>query len=149
MPPAVEDLVHSVKVVVGEKNAATHTVEQSLVVCGREDGKLVAPRQMVYEGLRPPVLIFVQSVERLMQLFHLLHPRLTATSKKPTAFATAAKHAASAASGVVAAAVAAAALAATLASPAFTAALASATLIATRSTAIVATAIAAASLASA
>ena len=132
MPPAVEDLVHSVlrqpvKVVVGEKNAATYTVEQSLVVCGREDGKLVAPRQMVYEGLRPPVLIFVQSVERLMQLFHLLHPRLTATSKKPTAFATAAKHAASAASGT---AVAAAALAATLASPAFTAVLASATPIA-------------------
>jgi hypothetical protein len=108
----VEDLVHSVlrqpvKVLVGEKKAAADTVEQSLIVCGREDGKLVALRQMVREGLRPPVLIFVQSVERLMQLFHLLHPRLAATSNKPTAFATAAKHAASAASGVVVAAVAA------------------------------------------
>ena len=108
----VEDLVHSVlrqpvKVLVGEKNAAADTVEQSLIVCGREDGKLVALRQMVREGLRPPVLIFVQSVERLMQLFHLLHPRLAATSNKPTAFTTAAKHAASAASGVVVAAVAA------------------------------------------
>jgi ATP-dependent RNA helicase DDX52/ROK1 len=77
MLPAVEDLVHSVlrqpvKVVVGEKNAATYTVEQSLVVCGREDGKLVALRQMVREGLRPPVLIFMQSVERAMQLFHAL-----------------------------------------------------------------------------
>ena len=77
MPPAVDDLVHSVlrqpvKVVVGEKNAAADTVEQSLVVCGREDGKLVALRQMVREGLRPPVLIFVQSVERAMQLFHAL-----------------------------------------------------------------------------
>ena len=66
MPPAVEDLVHSVlrqpvKVVVGEKNAAADTVDQSLVFCGREDGKLVALRQMVREGLRPPVLIFVQS----------------------------------------------------------------------------------------
>jgi len=69
--------VHSVlrqpvKVVVGEKNAAADTVEQSLVVCGREDGKLVALRQMVREGLRPPVLIFMQSVERAMQLFHAL-----------------------------------------------------------------------------
>jgi hypothetical protein len=69
MPPAVEDLVHSVlrqpvKVVVGEKNAAADTVDQSLVFCGREDGKLVALRQMVREELRPPVLIFVQSVER-------------------------------------------------------------------------------------
>ena len=77
MPPAVEDLVHSVlrqpvKVVVGEKNAAADTVDQSLVFCGREDGKLVALRQMVREGLRPPVLIFVQSVERAMQLFHAL-----------------------------------------------------------------------------
>ena len=27
---------------------------------------------MVREGLRPPVLIFVQSVERAMQLFHAL-----------------------------------------------------------------------------
>ena len=77
MPPAVDDLVHSVlrqpvKVVVGEKNAAADTVEQSLVVCGREDGKLVALRQMVREGLRPPVLIFMQSVERAMQLFHAL-----------------------------------------------------------------------------
>eukprot|EP00900_Chrysochromulina_parva_P022564 jgi/Chrpa1/4941/Chrysochromulina_OHIO_Genome00015437-RA len=69
MLPAVEDLVHSVlrqpvKVVVGERNAAADTVDQSLVFCGREDGKLVALRQMVREGLRPPVLIFVQSVER-------------------------------------------------------------------------------------
>ena len=54
------------------KNAAADTVEQLLVFCGREDGKLVALRQMVREGLRPPVLIFVQSVERAMQLFHAL-----------------------------------------------------------------------------
>ena len=47
-------------------------VEQSLVFCGREDSKLVALRQMVREGLRPPLLIFVQSVERAMQLFHAL-----------------------------------------------------------------------------
>jgi ATP-dependent RNA helicase DDX52/ROK1 len=99
MPPAVEDLVHSVprhsvKVVVGEKNAATYTVEQSLVVCGREDGKLVALRQMVREGLRPPVLIFVQSVERAMQLFHalvydglrvdVLHAERTAAQREAT-----------------------------------------------------------------
>lgn len=77
MQPAIEDLVHSVlrqpvKVVVGERNAAADTVEQSLVFCGREDGKLVALRQLVREGLMPPVLIFVQSVERAMELFHEL-----------------------------------------------------------------------------
>ena len=83
-----------VKVVVGEKNAAADTVEQSLVFCGREDGKLVALRQMVREGLRPPVLIFVQSVERAMQLFHalvydglradVLHAERTAAQREAT-----------------------------------------------------------------
>jgi hypothetical protein len=53
-------------------NAAVDTVEQSLVFCGREDDKLIALRQMVREGLRPPLLIFVQSIERAMQLFHAL-----------------------------------------------------------------------------
>jgi ATP-dependent RNA helicase DDX52/ROK1 len=77
MQPAIEDLVHSVlrnpaKLVVGERNGAADTIEQSLVFCGREDGKLVALRQMVREGIQPPVLIFVQSVERAMQLFHEL-----------------------------------------------------------------------------
>ena len=83
-----------VKVVVGEKNAAADTVDQSLVFCGREDGKLVALRQMVREGLRPPVLIFVQSVERAMQLFHalvydglrvdVLHAERTAAQREAT-----------------------------------------------------------------
>ena len=83
-----------VKVVVGEKNAATYTVEQSLVVCGREDGKLVALRQMVREGLRPPVLIFMLSVERAMQLFpalvydglrvDVLHAEHTAAQREAT-----------------------------------------------------------------
>ena len=77
MQPAIEDLVNSVlhqpvKVVVGERNAAAETVEQKLVFCGREDGKMVALRQIVREGIRPPVLIFVQSVERAVQLFHEL-----------------------------------------------------------------------------
>ena len=77
MQPQIEDLVNSVlhspvKVVVGERNAAAETVEQKLVFCGREDGKLVALRQIVREGIRPPVLIFVQSVDRAVQLFHSL-----------------------------------------------------------------------------
>ena len=62
MLPAVEDLANSVlrtpaRLVVGEKNAAADLVEQKLVFCGREDGKLVALRQLVREGIKPPVLI--------------------------------------------------------------------------------------------
>ena len=135
-------LHNPVKVVVGERNAAADTVEQKLIFCGREDGKLLvcapphargalasaqeapwwrvdAPRRtrahaktslecpgahrltasmpgvrglrawpdgvvvvvhpqalrsMVREGIRPPVLIFVQSVERAVEVRMLARP---------------------------------------------------------------------------
>jgi len=77
MLPAIESLADTVlrqpvRVVVGEKNAAAETVEQSLVFVGREDGKMLALRQMIRQGIQPPVLIFVQSKERAVQLFHEL-----------------------------------------------------------------------------
>jgi len=77
MMPSIEELSDTVlrqpvRVVVGEKNAAAEIIEQKLVFCGREDGKILALRQMVREGIKPPVLIFVQSKERAMQLFHEL-----------------------------------------------------------------------------
>lgn len=74
IPPAVEELARSVlrdplAITVGERNAAAHDVEQRLVYVGREDGKILAMKQLVQEGLTPPVLIFVQSKERADQLF--------------------------------------------------------------------------------
>jgi ATP-dependent RNA helicase DDX52/ROK1 len=77
MLPVVEDLAatvlrHPIKIVVGAKNAAAETVAQRLLFCGREEGKLLALRSIVKEGLTPPVLVFVQSKERAMQLFHEL-----------------------------------------------------------------------------
>jgi hypothetical protein len=77
MLPAIEQLADTVlrqpvRVVVGEKNAAAETVEQSLVFVGREDGKVLALRQMIKQGVPPPVLVFVQSKERAVQLFHQL-----------------------------------------------------------------------------
>jgi hypothetical protein len=38
------------------RNAATHLVEQELLYCGNEAGKLLAFRQLVQKGLKPPVL---------------------------------------------------------------------------------------------
>ncbi|XP_028035956.1 probable ATP-dependent RNA helicase DDX52 [Bombyx mandarina] len=58
-----------VNVTVGQRNAATSLVEQQLLYCGNEDGKLVAFRQLVQQGLKPPVLVFVQSKDRAKQLF--------------------------------------------------------------------------------
>ncbi|GBP15393.1 Probable ATP-dependent RNA helicase DDX52, partial [Eumeta japonica] len=53
-------------------NAATEFVEQELLfVAGSESGKLLV-RGMVRTGLKPPVLVFVQSEERAQQLFEEL-----------------------------------------------------------------------------
>ncbi|XP_013145795.1 PREDICTED: probable ATP-dependent RNA helicase DDX52 [Papilio polytes] len=58
-----------VAVTVGHRNAASQLVSQRLLYCGSERGKLLAFRQLVQAGLKPPVLVFVQSKERARQLF--------------------------------------------------------------------------------
>lgn len=77
------------------RNTTTTTVEQDLVFVGNEEGKLIAMRDLVkkvnviayklqktyqyslcfvyfkimFQGLSPPVLIFLQSKERAKELF--------------------------------------------------------------------------------
>ncbi|CCG83177.1 ATP-dependent RNA helicase rok1 [Taphrina deformans PYCC 5710] len=74
LPSGVEQLAKTVmkkpiRVIVGVKDTATNLIEQKLIFSGTEDGKLMAIRQMVKEGaLVPPVLIFVQSIERAKEL---------------------------------------------------------------------------------
>lgn len=46
---------------IGQRNSATDLVDQELVFVGNEAGKMVAFRNMLREGLKPPVLIFVDS----------------------------------------------------------------------------------------
>eukprot|EP01094_Clydonella_sp_ATCC50884_P026837 TRINITY_DN748_c0_g1_i1.p1 TRINITY_DN748_c0_g1~~TRINITY_DN748_c0_g1_i1.p1 ORF type:complete len:443 (-),score=101.69 TRINITY_DN748_c0_g1_i1:33-1361(-) len=75
--PQIEELANSiladpVQVVIGERNAATETIDQQLIFCGQEAGKVLAVRQLIQEGIKPPVLIFVQSKERAVELFHEL-----------------------------------------------------------------------------
>ena len=48
---------------------ASETIHQELKFVGREEGKLLAIRQLVAEGITPPVLIFMQSKERAQALF--------------------------------------------------------------------------------
>jgi ATP-dependent RNA helicase DDX52/ROK1 len=77
MGDRVAELVASVlrdpvSVAVGLANAGASTIEQRLMFVGREQGKLVAIRQLVQEGLRPPVLVFMQSKERAKDLYHEL-----------------------------------------------------------------------------
>ncbi len=52
-------LVDPLRVTVGARNTAVSSVDQRLLFVGRENGKLLALRQLLTEGLKPPVLVFV------------------------------------------------------------------------------------------
>lgn len=61
------------RIVVGIKDAATTTIDQKLLFCGSEGGKLMALRNDIAAGaLPPPTLIFVQSIERANDLYREL-----------------------------------------------------------------------------
>ncbi|GAM19798.1 hypothetical protein SAMD00019534_029730, partial [Acytostelium subglobosum LB1] len=73
----VEEMARSImknpiKIVIGEENSASTNVDQKLIFVGKEEGKLLAFRQLIQKGLEPPVLIFVQSKERAQELFQEL-----------------------------------------------------------------------------
>ena len=57
-------LLNPLYLIVGTENAGAVDIDQRLVYVGREDDKLLAIRQLVQDGLRPPVLIFLQSRNR-------------------------------------------------------------------------------------
>ncbi|XP_050948938.1 probable ATP-dependent RNA helicase DDX52 isoform X2 [Labeo rohita] len=57
---------------IGPRNSAAETVEQQLLFVGSENGKLLAMRNLIKQGFLPPVLVFVQSIDRARELFHEL-----------------------------------------------------------------------------
>ena len=57
-------LNNPIQITIGKENAGATTIDQKLMFVGREDGKLLAIRQIVQAGLRPPVLLFMQSIDR-------------------------------------------------------------------------------------
>ncbi|KAM4701736.1 putative ATP-dependent RNA helicase DDX52 [Discoglossus pictus] len=61
-----------VSVSVGARNSAVETVEQSLLFVGSETGKLLAMRDLVKKGFSPPILVFVQCIDRAKELFYEL-----------------------------------------------------------------------------
>ncbi|KAM7398023.1 hypothetical protein PAMA_006071 [Pampus argenteus] len=66
------NLDNLVSVNIGHRNTAVETVDQELLFVGTEDGKLVAMRDIIKKGFLPPMLVFVQSIERARELFHEL-----------------------------------------------------------------------------
>lgn len=78
IPSGVEEIANNimispVRVIIGRKEGASTFIDQKLVYTGNEQGKLIAIRQMLQGGeLPPPVIIFVQSIQRAKALFHEL-----------------------------------------------------------------------------
>nr|XP_056721017.1 probable ATP-dependent RNA helicase DDX52 [Euleptes europaea] len=66
------NLDNVISVSIGARNSAAETVDQELLFVGSETGKLLAVRDLVKKGFTPPVLVFVQSIERAKELFHEL-----------------------------------------------------------------------------
>jgi ATP-dependent RNA helicase DDX52/ROK1 len=75
LPPVIEELACTVlndhvKIIVGHKNGVCTDVEQKLIYCGRESGKLISLRDIFLSGgLKPPILLFVQSKSRAKELY--------------------------------------------------------------------------------
>lgn len=77
MLEGVEEMAQSVlrdpiKVSIGTKNAGAATIDQKLEFVGKEEGKLVAMKQLFRSGLQLPALLFVQNKERAQELYHEL-----------------------------------------------------------------------------
>lgn len=80
-----------VRIIVQGRTSANKDIEQRLVFCTNELGKVIAVRNFIREGIRPPVLIFVQSIERTKELFDeikcqglhvaLIHSRMTSDER--------------------------------------------------------------------
>ena len=66
-------LRNPVDVCISSGNAANPDIDQELMFVGREEGKLLAIRQLVARGqLHPPVIVFLQSQDRAQALFEEL-----------------------------------------------------------------------------
>ncbi|ODV60193.1 RNA-dependent ATPase ROK1 [Ascoidea rubescens DSM 1968] len=83
IPSSVEEIARNImispiRVIIGNKESANDKIEQKVLFCGSEEGKLLAIRQMIQNSeFKPPVIIFLQSVIRVKALFHeLLYDRL-------------------------------------------------------------------------
>ncbi|EKF33151.1 RNA helicase, putative,ATP-dependent RNA helicase, putative [Trypanosoma cruzi marinkellei] len=58
-----------IRIIVSGRVSANKKISQELVFCGNELGKIVEIRNLLREGINPPVLIFVQSIERTKELY--------------------------------------------------------------------------------
>lgn len=73
VPEPVEQLAKSilkdpVRVTVGARDSTTGSIDHRLQFVGSEDGKFLVLQQMLQTGLQAPVLVFVNSVDKVKSL---------------------------------------------------------------------------------
>lgn len=61
---AKSNLKNLYTVSIGQRNSATESIDQELVFVGSEAGKMLAFRELLRTGLKPPALVFVDSKVR-------------------------------------------------------------------------------------
>lgn len=61
-------LQDAITVTIGRLNSAVDSVKQHLVFVGSEKGKLLGLKQLLINGLKPPILVFVDTKERVKVL---------------------------------------------------------------------------------
>jgi ATP-dependent RNA helicase DDX52/ROK1 len=76
IPSSIEEIantfmINPAKITCGLVNTNTN-IKQELIYVGQEEGKLLEVRNLLQKGIKPPILIFVQSIERAKELFHEL-----------------------------------------------------------------------------
>ena len=77
LPEKAEGIIRSFmtdpcRIMIGTRASASRNVDQRLVYCGKETGKMGAIRELIFKGIEPPVLLFVQSIERAKDLYNEL-----------------------------------------------------------------------------
>jgi len=64
-----QHLDNVVEVTVGVKNASVKSIAQKLQFVGSKEGKLMALKDLIKTGIKPPVLVFVESQDNAQKLF--------------------------------------------------------------------------------
>lgn len=74
-----KNLSKMLTVSIGQRNSASDNVDQELLFVGNEAGKLLAFRNLLQTGLKPPVLVFVDSKVRRenFEYFSVLESKIT------------------------------------------------------------------------
>eukprot|EP00210_Caulerpa_lentillifera_P006921 g6618.t1 len=72
-PPQIADLANNIlinplHITVGAKDSVVETVDQRLIYTGGEQGKLLALRQILKKDLLPPIVVFVDTKDRVDRL---------------------------------------------------------------------------------